>query len=94
MKGTEKQVKWAEDIKANLLRTYEAVIPMMPAADAEMMGNVIEMLNAVESAGDIITAYGDVKFNGDLQHDFGRISFANNYMAQTEPKLLAKFMPV
>ena len=33
MQGSEKQIKWAEEIKANLVKTYNGLIPMMPDAD-------------------------------------------------------------
>lgn len=91
MKGSEKQIKWAEDIKANLVKTYMGVIPMMPEADRPQMEKAIEMLNSIEQAGIIIEAYKAVKFSGDIQQDIMAIMTAHRNMTPAE---LANFMPM
>lgn len=91
MKGSEKQIKWAEDIKANLVKTYKGLIPMMPEADRPQMEKAIEKLNSIEQAGIIIEAYKAVKFSGDLQKDFMAIMTTHRNMTPAE---LANFMPM
>lgn len=91
MKGSEKQIKWAEDIKANLVKTYMGVIPMMPEADRPKMEKAIEMLNSIEQAGIIIEAYKAVKFSGVVQKDIMAIMTTHRNMTPAE---LANFMPM
>lgn len=82
MKGTEKQIAWAEDIKANLKKTITAGIESIKNAEAteEQKSRAIKMwstrLDAIENAdyaGDIINLFRDVHFSGDVNRDIASI---------------------
>ena len=89
MKGTEKQIKWAEDIKRNLVRVYEA-IKQADAANAAYGDAAIAKLEAIDEASTIIDLYKRVSFNGDLQHDFTALAACHRTMTAAER---AKVMP-
>lgn len=82
MLGTEKQIKWATEIRTNVVKTLQAVI-----ADLQVMSNNdmarrnisdiqvrIDLLNAENvHAGDIIDLFKDVRFSGDHRQDFEKV---------------------
>ena len=74
MKGTEKQIKWAKDIK-------DAMIPAMDWAIAnapEQIKHRYEIIKAaivnVEYAGDLIEVYGDVAKAKTVQEIVKRVT--------------------
>lgn len=83
MLGSEKQVKWATEIRDHIIRTFQAVIAdYAPMADTNEMvrENIaglqarMERLNADNvHAGDIIDLFKDVRFSGNHQEDLGRV---------------------
>lgn len=90
MTGSEKQVQWAEEIKANLIRTYNAVIPMMPDGDRDKMLKAIDKLESITHAHVIIDAYKWINFSGDAISDIRKIMACHRNMMPDE---LALFMP-
>lgn len=69
MKGTEKQIKWATEIRSNLIKTFEAAASAEPQIK-DMITPYIERLTSDDvHAGDIIDLFSGIRFNGDLQHD-------------------------
>lgn len=83
MKGTEKQITWATEIRTNVINTLTAAMPILsqiaPSQEAAEMATKllqtrIDALNAADVyAGDIIELFKDVRFNGDIEHDFGNV---------------------
>lgn len=90
MRGSEKQIKWAEEIKANLVKTYTNAKPLMAEQDARGMDAMIEMLNKIEYAGDIISVYKGIRFTGDVNKDFDAICSTHRITPKAE---IAKFLP-
>lgn len=73
MKGTEKQVKWAADIRTNIIKTFEAASEAEPQIK-DLAKPYIDRLSADDVyAGDIIDLFKDIRFNGDLQHDLPNV---------------------
>lgn len=70
MKGTEKQITWAEDIKAATIKTIETMLSMTandPRANTDAAKAVrakvtraLDAVRACEDAGDLITVYQGV----------------------------------
>ncbi len=88
MKGTDKQIKWATEIRENVVKTFENMIPVIPtiAPNQEAAENAVKELKARISrlnsenvyAGDIIDLFKDIRFNGDLQHDVNEVMAVYN----------------
>ncbi len=84
MKGTDRQIAWATEIRANVIKTLTAVMPLYvqsaPSPEAAEMATKllqtrIDVLNAPDVyAGDIIELFKDIRFNGDIEHDFGHVN--------------------
>lgn len=63
MKGTEKQVKWASEIRENVIRSLEFVKKNSPSATQAEAQKRIDLLNDVDVyAGDIISLFQDIRF--------------------------------
>ena len=90
MRGSEKQIKWAEEIRANLIKTYSGAKALMTGKDADGMDAAIEILNKCEYAGDIIDMYKGIKFTGELYTDISAIMACHRTAPAAEG---AKFMP-
>lgn len=82
MRGSEKQIAWAEDIKENLLKTYaqfradmEAKCPdeKIKAANLAGIDARVEAIKAAEYAGDLIDIFGDIHFTGNVEEDMPEI---------------------
>lgn len=83
MLGSEKQIKWATDIRANIITTFQKVIdefaPM--AATNEIVRDNIDYLQTLTDllnaenvhAGDIIDLFKHIRFSGDYREDFMKI---------------------
>lgn len=59
MKGTEKQIKWAEDIKAAMIPAMDWAIVNAPEQAKCIYEKVKTAIENVEYAGDLIEVYGD-----------------------------------
>lgn len=79
MRGTEKQIAWAEEIRANVIKVLAqgaADIASWPGDEAVKAANVealnarIAALEAAEYAGDIITIFKGTRFTGIQEKDF------------------------
>lgn len=67
MKGTEKQIKWAEDIKATMIAALNSDF-VNPNEEARKVSvKMIESLNAVDNAGMIIEMFSDVRPGSDAE---------------------------
>ena len=71
MRGTEKQIAWAQEIAARVIKTWEALREERKDSKNEYdFATVrIEAIKNAEYAGDIIDLFKDYKPNGDMQHD-------------------------
>ena len=87
MKGTEKQIAWATDIRANVIASFEKFIEDIKVFDAPeeiKTANIagckerIEALNNAEYAGDIIDLFKDIRFTGDNEKDFPKVMAVYN----------------
>lgn len=85
MRGSEKQIKWAEDIKVNVLAVISEAITACESSnisDAQKAAFVGQMntlkLNVenVEYAGDLIEVFRDVEPTGDYKHDISILKSA------------------
>lgn len=59
MKGTEKQIKWAEDIKSAMLPAMDWAIANAPEQAKPIYETIKNAIINVEYAGDLIEVYGD-----------------------------------
>ena len=83
MVGTEKQVKWASEIRSNIIKTFQAVIndsAPMAATNAIIQENIAGLQARIDRltvdniyAGDIIDLFKDIRFSGDYKDDFSRV---------------------
>lgn len=83
MVGTEKQVKWASEIRSNIIKTLQAVInDFAPMASSNEMvrkniADVNERINRLSADGvhaaDIIDLFKGIRFSGDYKVDFERV---------------------
>lgn len=83
MVGTEKQVKWASEIRSNIIKTFQAVIndyTPMAATNAIIQENIAGLQARIDRltvdniyAGDIIDLFKDIRFSGDYKDDFSRV---------------------
>lgn len=88
MKGTERQVALAEKIRDNVVTTFENMFPVIPAiapnqaaaetAVKELQSRIDRLNSEGVYAGDIIDLFKDIRFNGDLQHDFNEVMAVYN----------------
>lgn len=85
MRGSEKQIKWAEDIKVNVLAVISEAITACESSnisDAQKAAFVGQMNTLkfnvfnVEYAGDLIEVFRDVEPTGDYKHDISVLKSA------------------
>lgn len=69
MKGTEKQVKWAIEIRDNVIKTFENAAAAEPQLKSTIQPYIDRLSTDDIYAGDIIDLFKGVHFKGDLQHD-------------------------
>lgn len=75
MKGSEKQIAWAEELKEKAVDTFNHLKDADPSEDGKKQAEVmIEAIKNAEYAGDIISIFKYVNFNGDWMHDIKEIS--------------------
>ena len=87
MRGTAKQIKWAEDIKTNIIKVYEAIKSNEPSNTASIDA-AIAKLNAIDYAGTIIDLYKWCGLNGDIEHDASAIAANHRNMTAAERALV------
>ena len=73
MNGTEKQIKWANEIRSNIINTLESIKSCAQPAGVADLNNKIERLNNAEEAGSIINIFKDIRFSGNTKDDFLQI---------------------
>lgn len=85
MRGSEKQIKWAEDIKVNVLAVISEAITACESSsisDAQKAAFVGQMntlkfnVENVEYAGDLIEVFRNVEPTGDYKHDISVLKSA------------------
>lgn len=71
MRGTEKQIKWAEEIADRVIGTFERLRAERSedANECAFLDNLIAAVKSADYAGDIIELFKDYKPNGDMNHD-------------------------
>lgn len=87
MKGTEKQIVWAEDIKAVMIPAMDWAIANAPAQTKSVFETIKTAIVNVEYAGDLIEVYGDTAKKKTTQDIVMRVcaqvrdrfGLANNY---------------
>lgn len=82
MKGTEKQVKWAEDIKVALLDMCRAAAEQEKAA-ASTWNALAGKIETVDKAWELIDAFGTIRFTADPLANFNAVmkhSSARDYL--------------
>lgn len=66
MKGTEKQIAWANEIRANVIKSLEFIKAHSPASVQAEAQKRIDRLNEKNvDAGDIIDIFKDIHFGAD-----------------------------
>lgn len=73
MKGSEKQITWATEIRNNIINTFKASMAEIPAdekgqAVRDKINGMIARLEAAENAGDIINLFKGVHFGDNLRN--------------------------
>lgn len=85
MRGSEKQIRWAEDIKVNVLAIIsEAIVACEKSSisDAQKEAFVGQMntlrynVENVEYAGELIDVFGSLKHTGDYKSDIKALKSA------------------
>lgn len=89
MKGTEKQIRWAEDLKAKAIAALEWGRANIIGVDED--GNEdqetfnagidyqIDLINSIQNASDVINTFRFVKFDSAPDQVFTDVVFANNH---------------
>ena len=83
MKGTEKQIKWAEDIKVTVIKTIETMLTMTAndpraktdAAKARVakVTRALEAVKACDNASDLIEVYQGVSSTKTERENIGMV---------------------
>lgn len=85
MRGSEKQIKWAEDIKVNVLAIISDAIAFCKSSNTsnEQKERFIGQMNTlkynienVEYAGDLIEVFKDTKHSGNCKQDISAVRSA------------------
>ncbi len=85
MKGSEKQIKWAEDIKINVLAIIAdaiAACEQSNVADSKKSAFIAQMnavkhnIETVDYAGDLISVFAGVKHTNDYKDDLANFKSA------------------
>lgn len=67
MKGTEKQIKWAEDIKAAMIPAMDWAIENAPAQVRHIYETIRTAIDEAEYAGDLIEVFGETAKGKTIQ---------------------------
>lgn len=90
MKGTEKQIKWAEDIKATMIPAMDWAIENAPAQVRHIYETIRTAIDEAECAGDLIEVFGETAKRKTIQEIVKEVSrqvrdrmgIAQNYTAR------------
>ena len=84
MKGTEKQIAWAQDIQATVIKTIETMVAMTandPRANTDAardriakVTRALEAVKACDNAHDLIEVYGDVTSRRSERENLGMVA--------------------
>ena len=100
MKGTEKQIAWAEDIKTTTIKTIETMLAMTandPRANTDAAKAVrakvtraLESVKACEDAHDLIEVYQGVSSTKTERENLGTVfaRISNKFKTQYETKAM------
>lgn len=100
MKGTEKQIIWAEDIKATTIKTIETMLAMTandPRANTDAakaarakVTRALDAVKACEDAHDLIEVYQGVSSTKTERDNLGTIiaKISNKFKTQYETKAM------
>jgi hypothetical protein len=106
MNGSNEQVKWAIEIRENVIHTMNGIVNLLmnvPGFDSKNpahTGNIeactkrIDAIKDCEYAWDIIDCFGGIRFTGDVYSDFGALQAVYSTKAPTttgQHKLLMKY---
>ena len=75
MKGTEKQIAWAQEIKAAYKHNAELIknYPGMNPLNIEFIEKIEAYLDSIEDAGAVIDNFKTIKMTDDVAEAFKRI---------------------
>lgn len=100
MKGTEKQIAWAEDIKTTVIKTIEAMLAMTandPRANTDAakaarakVTRAMEAVKSCDNAHDLIEVYQGVSSTKPERENLGTIiaKINNKFRVQYESKAM------
>lgn len=100
MKGSEKQIAWAEDIKATTIKTIETMLAMTandPRANTDAakamrakVNRALDAVKACENAGDLIEVYKGVGSSKSERENLAEVMAAigNRFKTQYETKAM------
>lgn len=76
MKGTEKQIAWAQEIAERVIKTWKALREERKDCKDEydFATARIEAIENAEYAGDIIDLFKDYRPTGDMEHDVSSLA--------------------
>lgn len=71
MNGTDKQIQWAEEIRARVVSVLERLKAERAdqPAEVEYADKLIDAINGAEYAGSVINLFKGFRPTGDMQHD-------------------------
>lgn len=79
MKGSEKQITWANEIRENVVKALEFVGANSPANVLAEVQKRIDLLNEANVyAGDVINLFGDIRFGSDEMKNAKAVMFVYN----------------
>ena len=73
MKGTEKQIKLATEIRSNLIKTFESAIAAEPQMQNVIQPYIDRLSKDDVFAADLIDLFNGITFSGDMQHDLTNV---------------------
>lgn len=95
LKGSEKQCKWAEDIRTNVLNAFQYALQTLckTEKDKEVIQPRYQAILEVEYAEDLVELFGGIHFTDDLLHNFQHIAAVYRVrtpMTEGQRKILCK----
>lgn len=73
MKGSEKQIAWATEIRSNIIKTFEAAKAEVDTTTAAQIDNMVDRLNNAAYAASIINIFRAVRITGNTYEDVANI---------------------
>lgn len=103
LKGSEKQISWATDIRKDINDIFDDTKKYIKAADyatkeqkaqeINYLESIRKRINSAEYAGDIITLFRDVRRTGNPEDDYPRVLALFNVrvgMTEGQRKILGR----